>query len=248
MYSVKDLVTKIKIVDTNCINATRRAENDIKNGRIVLNSSYLSHNRGYTVRYKGFRFNVYLKDELDKIKILLDTNIIMYSDIRFPYDDLFQIDCYEERMKDEVIKIHGANFIDSLQRKAIKQFVIDNPNRLFTLDERDHAGGRESEANNYDDYITKAEVELKTKFVYPKGYQKRNEKSFSYTNADFIFTKNGTIKGLRVKSTFQNTENEKFRDYFETEVIKFVEATKWGHPTFSGLIRDSEMNFIFFHN
>lgn len=245
IYSVDDFYKKVVIIDTACMNETKRAEKDIADGRLVISpySSFMAPE--FRTKYLDLDEERYIRPQFKQYNITLDTNVVMISDVVFPHDHFFSKNCYESRMRAEIRKRYGGNLIDSIIRKAEQQYVADNPDRIFYLREKDRF--IEQSKKLYEDCMAMAKIKLKNSFIYPEGYQKKNGKKASYTDADFVLMKDGTIKDLEVVSTFQNPENEKFRAYFETEVTKFVKSVKWVHPTFSGVIRNSQMNFIFFH-
>lgn len=248
IYSAEDFYNKIKIIDTLCLNETNRAKEDIKKGKLTYNLMYLNHRPGYSPHnYFYEEGKNYIKKELAKFNINIDTTNILFSDIRSKEDNFFRIDCYQSYMKKEVEDILANSFvsIDTLIRYAEKQYVLNHPDKIFSLEERDLGY---TTANNYfENFNTKSRIIFEENFVYPKDYRYKTEKSHSYTTADFILMKDGTIKNLRVESTFQNTHNYKFKKYFEKEMWDFVLKTKWIHPKYSGLIANSEMSFIFWH-
>ncbi|MGQ2984599.1 hypothetical protein [Flavobacterium sp.] len=245
IYSSDDFSKKVVIIDTACINETKRAENDIALDRLVIRpySSFMAPE--FRAKYLELNIEHYIRPQLAQYNITLDTNAVMISDVVFPHDHFFVKNCYEGRMRTEIRKRHGGNFIDSITSKAEQQYVTDNPDRIFHLHEKDHIP-KESK-KEYEDFIDGTDTELKKSFVYPVGYLKKSGKKSSYTDVDFVLMKNGSVKDLIIESTFQNPENEKFRAYFEAEVAKFIKNVKWMHPTFSGLIRDCEMSYVFFH-
>ena len=253
VYNPEDFITKVipekefKVIDTFCINETQRAEKDIKKGKLFLHDSYLDYHNTYLV--KSYFFGDPKKSviqELSKFNILIDTTYIpdLY-DIYGEASKYFRNNCYQQIMEIETQSLlakHSLS-IDTLIKRAERQYIINHPNQIYTQVDSDRSFETPSE---YQLFISKTSNEFES-FIYPKGYKPKNESYYSYTTADFVLMKDGTIKNLKVEATFQNPYNEKFRQYFEKELRDFVLATKWVHPKYSGLIVNCEMSFTFHH-
>ncbi|QEE51239.1 hypothetical protein FUA48_17220 [Flavobacterium alkalisoli] len=250
VYNPNDFLAKqtsknnFKVIDTFCINETERAERDIKKGKLVLHDTYIDFHNTYEV--KSYFFGVPRKgviEELSKFNIVIDT--ISIPDLYALYGEAsnsFRSNCYQEVMKTEVENLlegHSLS-IDTLVKRAERQFVIDNPDKVYCLPDRDRSL---DESNEYENFITKSRVYYTENFIYPEGYHPQKEELKSYTTADFILMKDGSIENLTVKATFQNAENLKYKSYFENGLRKFVLKTKWIHPKYSGIVRNSEMHF-----
>lgn len=248
IYSPEDFNNKVKIVDTACINETNRAKKDLQKGKAFLNRMILYNRPGYSPKkYFDSEGEKYVIRELAKLGIGIDTTSILRSSLRSSIDDLFQENCYQSIMRDEiyaVLKYHSVS-LDSLIRKAERQYVINNPDKIFSLEDRDFS--HNSADSFFEDFITKSEVVFKENFIYPKDYKPKKENSYSYTRAHFILMKDGTITNLQVEATFQNYYNIKHKEYFEKEIRNFVLKTIWVHPKYSGVVANSEMNFTIYH-
>lgn len=251
IYNDEDFATKLRIIDTLCENDIKRAESDIQEGRLSIDVSYLYKrwNWDFTSgekKYPGFDIKESITPLLEKFNVRLDTTFIYGLSIRAPYQDYFSEYCYQRRMKEELDNRYGSNFIDSVAKIAERDYLINNPDIILDPLERDKLAKNE-QGITFDDFITKCEMDFELAFVYPKGYQDKSEKPYSYTSAEFILMKNGEIKNLTVESSFANPANEKYRAYFEKEVREFVQKTKWVHPVYSGLVANSTVTFTFYH-
>lgn len=241
IYNTEDFNSKVEIVDTLCINETNRAKEDIKKGKISLNGDYWLQNIHY-YRTKSYFNKDDVFKELSNYNITKDTTLIIYNDIRTLAEDYFKKGCYQKIMKYEVEKILRKNgtSLDSLIAKSERQYVFNHPDEIYkTIDSDDDRPARKDCYN----FMIKSEIDFIEEYPYPDDYKFKNEKYYSYINADFILMKDGTIENLTVEATFQNPENLKYKSYFENGLRKFVLKTKWIHPKYSGIIRNSEMHF-----
>src|SRR5690606_13825107 len=121
-----------------------------------------------------------------------------YSDIRSTGEDNFERNCYQKLMKYEVDKILSQNStsLDSLIAKSEKQYVINHPDEIYkTIDSDDDRLGRK----DYYNFMIKSEIDFIEEYPYPDDYKFKNEKYYSYINADFILMKDGTIENLTVE-------------------------------------------------
>jgi hypothetical protein len=112
----KDL--KVKVIDTSCINERKRAESDIKKGKLYF-----------------FRSKVWF--EWKEMAELLSEYNIEYKDyehICFGPPPGFEHDCYEKLMWTEIDKRIGENTIDSLWKIAERNFVLKYPDSLYIKD------------------------------------------------------------------------------------------------------------------
>lgn len=242
IYSDEDFITKVKIIDTACINETERAKEDIRKDQLVYNTHYLYYRESPRQRvFHYYNCEDYVIKELAKLNIKIDTSLIMTSDLPQVHDDFFRFHCYEATMRDSIEKKLGKNYIENLIQQAEKQFVLNNPDTIFIIESRDKGN---ISAYNFE---RKQRINLEKQFKYPKNYKPKNEKPYSHTNAYFILMKDGTIRDLKVEATFQNPYNEQFEEYFEKEVRKFVLKTKWEYPLFGGLPANTEMYFSITH-
>jgi hypothetical protein len=246
IYSEEDFQRKIEIIDTFCINETKRAEKDIQKGKLSLNTSYLYNLDRPLQNEKHINYEVMLTPHLEKFKIRLDTTLMMSSDIIMPFDDLFGMYCYQKKMKDEIEKRYGQYFIDSLVDVVEKEYELKHGNKTV-FDKSVSNYERIEQELNYEDYISKYEAEFEKQFTYPKDYKLKNEKKYSYSNAEFILRKDGTIRNLKIRSVFVNPYNQKFKTYFEDGLRKFVVKTKWELPRVPGRRVNNEMSLIIFH-
>ena len=182
IYSPSDFFKKLKIVDTLCINEKKRAKKDIQKGKILLNYSEFYNRPGFTPkRYFTGEGEEFVYNELAKLNIDIDTTLIPRSCIRGITDYIFSYNCYQKVMADKVHSIldSHAMSLDSLIKKAEKQYVMNHPDRIYPLDERDI--GYKSGNKDFEDFDTKSRMVFGEKFQYPDNYKFNKEKiSFIY--------------------------------------------------------------------
>jgi predicted kinase len=113
---VKHSREEILVIDTICEWEKKLAEKQIQKDSIVFYSYH------------------YTPEVIEELKILLKPyNIFpkfhVSSCIVAP--EGFTEHCYEKRMNEEIIKRFGENWIDSLERKALRNYVIKNPDKPY---------------------------------------------------------------------------------------------------------------------
>jgi hypothetical protein len=117
----KNIDKKIKIIDTFCINQTKKANEDIKNGKLTY---FMSK---YECEFIGMK------------KLLGKQNINVEEYLPHLSGTLggFKRNCYQIKMWSEINKRFGQKYIDSLMALAEKDFVINNPDSLYYKDGKD---------------------------------------------------------------------------------------------------------------
>jgi hypothetical protein len=241
LYNADDFYKKIKIEDTTCDYETKRAEADIKNGKYSYNSLHYPESNSLSGKF--------LTDEdFKKLGITIDTTFNERGCIRMPGDDLFRINCYQNVMGKALHEKYGEIF-DSINVARGKDYVASHPNEVYDMNVTDITDERVANNDNtkMKNQITFNEVEFENQFTYPKDYIPKNEKSYSYTTAEFTLLKDGTLKDLKVETAIANDANKKHKQYFENELSKYVRKAKWLSPTYFGSKVNCEMHFIFFH-
>lgn len=237
VYNQQDYENKIEIVDTFCISETKRAENDIKNRRYSLKAYVFSGQRYDSYQdYKAY--NKILFNKLSQFNIKVDTSFILESCLRKPGEHLFKKYCYQETMKDEILKKFGPDFIDSIGLWAKKQYIIKHPNEIYQY---------YNDIIELSDFTDNQERKFRLHFKYPNGYIYKNGKKCSSTSASFVLMKDGSIEELTCEVSFANSKNEKFKTYFENELKNFIQKTKWPNPMYDGQPVNSQMHFYFLH-
>jgi hypothetical protein len=175
--------------------------------------------------------------------ILIDTTFLP-SSIERP--EGFSRYCYQDVMRKEISKRYGSNFIDSLKSLVEKEFVLSNVDYVFDMQDCDRNSIYQDKMN-FKDFFHETDIDLKKIFIYPKGYKFKNEEYFSYTNIDFVLTKEGKISNLKVESTFQNSENLKYKSYFENFIKNFIKQKRWTPAKSSGIVVNANFRTVFFH-
>jgi hypothetical protein len=242
VYNAYDFHDKVRIEDTACINQTKRAKRDIAAGRYHYNKNY------YDVRLDPDAMRFLTREDYVNLGITVDTTDCYYSDIITNIDKLFHKECYYTIMN-ITIEERYKSVIDSLAYIRGTAYVKSHPDELFAQNIRDFKDyGKATDASaKVARQISYNELEFKKALIYPAGYMPKNEKNSSYTTADFILLKDGTVKDLKVKSSFGNYDNQKFKEYFENAMKSYVLKATWVSPLYFGLKVNCEMHFTFFH-
>lgn len=239
-YIYKDENRTIIVKDTMCPFEEKRALLDVEKGIMKIYFSYLVRKRGLDIDYA-----IESSKHLSKFNILVDTTFDEYS-MGSVHTGLFKIYCYQDKMLAEIEKKYGTTFLDSICDLVEKEYVLKNPDKIYETTECDGASLYPG-AKDFNDMLDKSKRDFFNQFKYPEDYVYKNEKYFSYTIASFIISKTGKISNLKVKSTFQNPKNEKYTDYFENEVMKFINDVKFLPATSCGIPVKSKLELVFFH-
>ncbi len=224
----RDENLKVEVIDTVCINQRKRAKSDIDKGKLT----YFY----YMGMVKIFRSNREMAELLSKFNIGIDST----HTTCFRPALGFEYYCYENEMRIAIDKKYGNNFIDSLRFQAEKKYVLKNPNKIYKFEDCDTIA-RYPRATNYKEHFDNYELDYFKNFNYPKGYIYKNEKFYSYTTADFILHKDGSITNIVIETSFQNPNNEKFRKLFDKRMSDFIKKTKWIPARSAGIIVNSIM-------
>nr|WP_321225929.1 hypothetical protein [uncultured Psychroserpens sp.] len=224
----KDKTLEIKVVDTSCINQRKRAKAKINNGKLT----YFY----YMGMVEMYRSNNEMKDLLSKYGIGIDSTLTTC----FAPAPGFEYYCYEDEMRKGVAQKFGEKFIDSLRNIAEKKYVQKHPNKIYAFEDCDTIA-RYPSASNFKEHFDNYKEDYFKSFKYPKEYKFKNENSYSYTTADFILHKDGSITDIVIETTFQNPDNNKFAELFDKRMIDFIRKTKWIPAKSAGILVDSEM-------
>lgn len=119
----RDSAAIIKVIDTSCINQSKRAERDLLLGRLIFYSDSLDY--GYSEKQPMFH---HLGIELNH----MPNPGCGYGRLRE-----FDTNCYERIMAIEVFKRFGEKYIDSVLIDAEKRFALKNPDSAFIRDGED---------------------------------------------------------------------------------------------------------------
>lgn len=225
----KDRNAKITVIDTFCINQKQKAQNAIKKGELT----YFY----YMGMMKVFRNNKEMKELLSKHNIKIDSTLTTC----FAPASGFEYYCYEEEMRKAIDEKYGTNFIDSLRLEADKIYVSKHLNKIYEFEDCDTIA-RYPRAKTYREHFNNYEEDYLKSFKYPVDYKYKNEESYSYTTADFILHKDGSVSNFETETIFQNPDNNKYRNLFNKRIIDFVKKTNWTPAKSAGFVVNSKMS------
>ena len=107
---------KIIVVDTICPYEIKRAKKDILKNKLV---------------YKCWKYPDGVIEELNLLTGKYNITSIYRPSSCIPAPQGFTERCYENLMNKEIEKRHGEKWIDSLERIAVKNYVIKHPNESY---------------------------------------------------------------------------------------------------------------------
>ncbi|KQT16019.1 hypothetical protein ASG31_13660 [Chryseobacterium sp. Leaf404] len=206
-----------------CEKETKKAQNDIQNNELTyVNISWNRNNKEF-------------------YNLLKENNIKVDSALHYCMAPSELQHCYATLMENEISKRFGHKFIDSLRLLAQKQYVKNNPNRIFTFMECDYIS-RYPNDNNKKELSKKSIKDFWSNVSYPEDFEFKKEVPYSYMSAAFVIYKTGEISDVRIDLHFQNKKNYKYSSYFINHLKQFVQNTKWVPATSLGTKVNSEMN------
>ena len=221
---------EIKYWDSLCNTETKRAEIDIRKNKLVY-----THLFGMVENYSS---NLEMDSLLAKKFIATEVNGYFCT---IPWE---KQNCYGKKMENEIALRHGIKFIDSLRQVAENIYVSKHRNDILKFEDCDMTS-RYYGTDDYSEFFDNYKKDFFKGFKYPEEFKYKGEKYYSYSNADFILHKDGSISNLEISSTFQNKKNEKFRKEIEKQIENFVRKAKWKPATARGTIVNSEMSLTF---
>lgn len=239
IYSFDDFDEKLELKDTACINATARAERDIKLKKILLHKSDFPE-------IKSFFKKVDVDEAIKQMGFKLDTISLPEN-----YDDkgnrnLFSANCYQMRMRRYVIDNYDFNSIDSILGIAESKYVKANSNKVFPMSDLDGKYVSNEKGNDFFDLLDYVEIKFKHDFVYPEGYVFDKTETSSAT-IRFVLMKDGTIKNLTIKQHFAKPENVKFAAYFRTKITAKIMNEEWKPGYIADVPVNAAIEIVFRH-
>lgn len=229
---INTLIGRINVNDSVCLKEIKRAENDVKKGKI---------------QYSITQFDI----DSDKIEtISIFKKLINLNDITVNFiggylaKNNVTLFCYEKYMDTIIKQKFGKNYIKDNIRKADSLYVVNNKDKVFSNREifdkqllYPFAKSLNAENN---DYIS----DFLKNFKIPKGFIQENKKNFnSYVR--FNLSKEGKISKIQILTDIYNIENLKFINYFNTKLSNFVKSIKWISQKKYGIILNSEVVLYF---
>lgn len=138
----------------------------------------------------------------------------------------------QRRNGKEISKRYGPKFIDSIYDIAERIYVQKHINDTFK--DYDYDSSRQNQIKQH----------MKN-FIYPNGFEHKNERSYSYSVVQFYLLKDGSMGEIFIETEFQNKNNNKHKNYIEDKIKEFVITTKWTPAKAKGIKVNSIMDLTF---
>lgn len=229
---IVELDVENKYWDSICKIETKNAENDIKQNKLTY-----FHYFGMVVQYRS-------NEEMNKL--LSNYNIGTGTASYYCTVPGELQNCYAHKMRQEIDKRYGKNFIDSLRIIAEKQYVKNNLNKVYAFEECDTIS-RYPNDKTYRDFFKSYEKDFWKFTEYPIDFEyRKNKDSYSSISAEFTLSKNGQVSNIDIEITFQNKKNYKYSSYFITKTKEFISKTKWIPAKSSGIVVSSKVPLTMF--
>lgn len=155
--------------------------------------------------------------------------------------------CFQLEMNRIVEKHFGKDFIENLQRSAVKKFIKNNPDRIFEFEECD-LESRYFAAKTYHEMFKKIESDYFKNFKYPTKFVNRDlNNGYSDVEVNFILDKNGKVSQIRVELSLKEKKNYIYSSYLINSVKEFINKSKWKPASYQGIPVISKMNVLIFY-
>lgn len=177
-----------------------------------------------------FQYFIYL-EPLASIKFQpykeLERNLAKYK-IKFSGDyfgtDIdkgYETNCYQKHINIETEKKFGKKFIQKLIRNSVKEYQINNPQKIFTNDSKLYFSNKEIYI-----YISYQYKKLHEKFFdsfkYPENFTGEKFGHFSYVTLN-IDEKGKIVHFISITNNLKENENQEISKNFEEQIKSFLQ-------------------------
>lgn len=210
-----------------------KAISDIKNNHLV----YPYENYDYLISFNQFKKTLKEKYDINTIEVFRSCMV---------NDSSEYTETYIKIMTTEINNRFGENFIQKSIIESDSIFYQKNKDLIYDF-QNSYAALKYYQSKKYSKYQDSIRTKIENSLIYPKNYNYKNELTYTYTSADFILIKDGSIDNLYVRSHFANKKNEKFRNLFEKQVKNHFVNIKLNPVEVYGLKINTEEHFAIYH-
>lgn len=176
--------------------------------------------------------------------------LLKESNISFRYEPISSTEfdgedekrkCFTQKIEKEIEIKYGKEFIDKMSTEADKIFA-NKENHIFEdidLDKKPYFINQKGEEYSGEELVNYLNKHLK----YPDKYKlAKTVEERPFIELQFIVNRNGIPKEFQITNSVFPEEKEKFKGYFEKEVLKIIsKIPKWE----SGRIHDKKVDTRF---
>lgn len=220
----------VDISNLECKEQINKAHSDIAIG----NLSY-THMYGEVLMYRS---DIEMDSLLSKYQIS-SRNTLVYC--TRPDEEQ---NCYGKEMEKEIQRKYGNNFIDSLRHLAEISYAIKYVNEIYSHKECDTIPFYPNIAKYYE-FEIKCENDFFSETEYPEQFKYFSGGEYSTSRIIFFLNKFGSISDIKIKTTFQNPKNNRFKKYYNRNLKAFLLKTKWAPATYKGIKVNCEVDLTF---
>nr|WP_294936376.1 hypothetical protein [uncultured Flavobacterium sp.] len=223
--------------DTKCLSEVNQAKSDFKKKEVY---SYIS---GGCTSLKSTRYHPEFKELLHEKNIEFrwesgpETETILKDGK--PY--ILNFSCYQRAMNKMIEKKYGADFILNLEKQADSLYVLRRTDEVFSYAHIDDTLVVYVKSKAYRGMRTQINNDFLHDFKIPDGFLDTGEKNNFVSAVQFTIYKDGSISDFVIKTTFKNPGNNKFKAYFEKEIIAFLKGSQWKAATVHKITVHSSM-------
>lgn len=228
----------INFRDSMCAADIQKAKRDLLNGYIVY-CEYES-----IIPSENYQIRKQIIDLLKKYKIDFQTHSVPCTEPN--YD---KMSCYYEFMNEQIKKLYGNKFIDSLITEAKYLQVTDTLPPDTFYHELVTFGPRYPGETVGIEFSEKLQNKINETVIYPKGYiyrELRNEDA--YTNVTFIVNKEGKATNLAFRFVFDKSGNKAYENDLKKIITPFITDAEWQPATVGGkkVICDMKLRILLY--
>lgn len=200
-----------------CKEGIEKAEREIENEGLIF-VKYLTLGGG------SDRYDEELKQLLNKSKIRFQYEVISCAE--FEKEAEIQ-SCYQKTMLERIENKFGEDYIEKISNQSDTMFA-NRKNYVFEYIELDetpyfiNSKGKDYSGEELIKYLNKH-------LRYPNEYKlAKTVEERPFVELKFIVDKDGRPKEFQISNSAFHEEKEKFRDYFEREVLRIMsEIPRW---------------------
>lgn len=244
--TIQKFIDEIHANDTNCLNAIKRAENDLKNEKNIYCKSFGMLSNLVEERHTK-EFDSILKSKNIEIKSAY------YSDI--VYENKRQ-NCYCELMNMVFEKKYGNNFIDSIHFISDSIWIRKNPDLIFSKTGLNGIWNKPALFPGDKFYDSEYHTGLQEKFdelydKYDRNYLVTNkENGVAQIRIDIYVDRLGksTVKDYYITYFDNHTNKENYNKSYHKSIkdlaFKLIKENKWKPATVGNINVNSEFSMI----
>ncbi|MGE8553635.1 MAG: hypothetical protein ACN6OB_06825 [Chryseobacterium jejuense] len=186
----------------------------------------------------------------EELKTILEKHNIIWGGEWMGSDIVgYSGECYYSFMTELTKNKFGKDFVDSLIKESVVQYVKKHPGKIFKRDEHTKWTYKGTYLS-YTDDNDQLNKDFFNNFIYPEGYgnyDPSQQKYHSSTAVTLILDEKGNPLKEEFRHHIYNEHNLKYIPYFEKEIKKFIKYTKFEPVKYRGCPVKSKTAFSIYY-